>query len=254
MSKPRPASATMQGLALLRACWSVPSGIHAVTTLRGPTPPSPGADEGFDLSHHAPAGNRARLGAALSLPEAPFWLRQVHGTAVADAATAPVGTVADAAVSLARGRVLAVLTADCLPVVFCHPAGEALGIAHAGWRGLAAGVLEATVRALHAPPAQCVAWLGPAIGAAAFEVGDEVRAAFLASDGGCGDAFVANRPGHWLANLYALARRRLAAVGLHDVHGGGECTYSTPARYFSYRRDQASARMATIVWRSDDNA
>ncbi len=235
--------------ASLAASWDAPAEVHAVTTLRGLGEPPSNPDEGFDLSHDAPADNRARLAAWLALPGEPLWLRQVHGTAVVDADTASGDVEADAAVCQRSGQVLAVLSADCLPVTFCHPSRPTLGIAHAGWRGLAGGVLEATVRAMDCPPAELLAWLGPAIGPTAFEVGDEVRAAFLAHDSGCGEAFLAHRSGHWFADLYALARRRLAAVGVHRTTGGGECTYRAPARYFSYRRDRARARMATLLWR-----
>ena len=254
MTDPAPPSRRPTAPEVLHASWPVPGCTHAATTLRGSLPASPAADEGFDVSHLAPAEHRGRLGHALDLPSEPFWLRQVHGTTVADIASATAAVEADAAVCHAHGRVLAVLSADCLPVALCHPNGNALGIAHAGWRGLAAGVIEHTVNALRAPPAECIAWLGPAIGPAAFEVGEEVRDAFLAADHGCGAAFVGNRPGHWLADLYTLARRRLASAGVREVHGGGECTFGMPERYFSYRRDRTRARMATLLWRTGDDA
>ena len=241
-------------LSALPASWPAPAGVHALTTLRGQVPPAPAPEEGFDLSHQAPAENRVRLRATLALPDQPFWLRQVHGTTVADIDASGGVREADAAVTRRPGRVLAVLTADCLPVALCHTEGSALGIAHAGWRGLATGVLEATVRAMRAPSDELMAWLGPAIGPAAFEVGDEVRAAFLAADEGSGAAFIPTRDGHWLADLYTLARRRLASAGVHRVYGGDACTLSSPERFFSYRRDRARARMATLLWRAVDQA
>jgi hypothetical protein len=144
--------------------------------------------------------------------------------------------------------VCAVLTADCLPVLFCDRAGRWVAAAHAGWRGLAAGILERTVARATAPPAELMAWLGPAIGPAAFEVGDEVRAAFVADDAGAARCFTPSPAGRWLADLYALARRRLAAAGVSWIGGDGECTYSDPRRYYSYRRDGVTGRMASLVW------
>jgi len=199
--------------------------------------------------------NRHRLDAFLPAP--PVWLAQVHGTGVAvlDGATLAgaraVPPVADAAVTRERGIVCAVRTADCLPVLFADRAGTVAGVAHAGWRGLAAGVLEATVAALAAlggAPHDLVAWFGPAIGPAAFEVGDEVRAAFAASDPDSRGCFAPAGEGKWRADLYALARRRLATAGVHDVSGGGWCTVADAARFYSHRRARDAARMATLVW------
>jgi polyphenol oxidase len=144
--------------------------------------------------------------------------------------------------------VLAVQVADCLPVLLASRDGGAIGAAHAGWRGLAAGVLEATVSALAVPPAGLVAWLGPAISSAAFEVGDEVRATFVAHDPAAAAAFSPNPAGRWQCDLYLLARQRLSHAGLTAIHGGGACTASTPARFFSYRRDGQCGRMAALVW------
>ena len=157
---------------------------------------------------------------------------------------------ADAAVNATPGRVLAILTADCLPVVLAARDGGEIAAAHAGWRGLAAGVLEATVAAMRTPPAALVAWLGPAAGPQAYEIGEEVRAAFVERDPGAATAFAATRPGHWRVDLYALARRRLAAAGLATdaIHGGGLCTISDPARFHSHRRDGRGGRMATLAW------
>lgn len=236
------------------ADWSAPPGVRAgVTTRAGGA--STGAHASFNLAAHvgddpaAVAENRRRLRDALELPSDPLWLRQVHGVAVAvhDGA-APTDPEADAAVTFAPGRVLAVLTADCLPVVLASRDGTRLGVAHAGWRGLAAGVLENTVAALGAPGDEFVAWFGPAIGPAAFEVGPEVRAAFVDADAATACAFAPNARGRWQADLYALARRRLARLGVTEIAGGVDCTYSQPDRWYSFRRDRDCGRMATLAW------
>ena len=146
------------------------------------------------------------------------------------------------------GRVCAVLTADCLPVLFCDRQGTRVAAAHAGWRGLAGGVLESTVEALAVAPGQLLVWLGPAIGPQAFEVGAEVRRAFVEQHAEAGDAFVTQTNGRWLADLYRLARIRLRALGVNAVYGGEFCTFSDPERFFSYRRDQVTGRMATLIW------
>jgi purine-nucleoside/S-methyl-5'-thioadenosine phosphorylase / adenosine deaminase len=194
------------------------------------------------------AENRARVRALL--PAEPAWLAQVHGTSVhtAEAATPDVPPIADAAVTRTPNVVLAVQSADCLPVLLADRDGAAIGIAHAGWRGLAAGVVDNAVRALAVPPERVVAWLGPAIGPDAFEVGADVRDAFVAVDADADAAFRPKGPGKWRADLYALARQRLARCGVRDVHGGGACTYSEPARFFSYRRDGDTGRMAALLW------
>ena len=140
------------------------------------------------------------------------------------------------------------MTADCLPVLFCDEAGTVVAAAHAGWRGLAGGVLEATVAAMGAAPERVLAWLGPAIGPTAFEVGDEVRAAFVGQDGDAVAAFAPGAPGKWLADLYALARLRLGRIGVVRVYGGGECTFGQADRYFSYRREARTGRMASLIW------
>jgi hypothetical protein len=201
------------------------------------------------------AENRRRLDRFL--PSTPVWLDQVHGTAVAtlegaalDAARA-TPPVADAAVTREPGVVCAVLTADCLPVLFADRTGRAVGIAHAGWRGLAAGVLEATVAAFAAlgvAPGELVAWLGPAIGPAAFQVGADVVAAFGATDPGSAAAFAPDGRDRWRADIYRLARRRLVAAGIADVAGGGLCTHADGARFYSYRRERETGRMAALVW------
>lgn len=184
------------------------------------------------------------------LPAAPRWMRQVHGTEVArlDALPRTVVPEADAAVTRTRGTVAVVLTADCMPVFLCDDEGEAVGIAHAGWRGMAAGVLENALAALDVEPRRAMAWLGPAIGPEAFEVGPEVRAAFLAGDPGTQAAFRAHAHGKFMADLYTLARRRLERAGLTRIFGGGFCTHRDARRFFSYRREKRSGRMGAFIW------
>lgn len=231
--------------------WPAPANVRAVqTTRRGGVSREPYAS--LNLGDHvgddpaAVAANRARLSA--TLPAEPFWTRQVHGITVADADADPIGVEADAAVARRPGRVCAVMTADCLPVLLCDRGGSVVAAAHAGWRGLCAGVIEATIAAMRVPPDEILAWLGPAIGPQAFEVGDEVRAAFLAHDAAATAAFAAHGPGKWLADIWRLARQRLAAAGVNAVSGGGLCTVADRDRFFSYRRDGVTGRMATCIW------
>ena len=233
--------------------WPAPAGVRAAVTTRAggvSLPPYDSLNLGTntDDSPEAVAENRRLLRHALALPAEPAWLWQVHGVTVVRAERAPAE--ADASWTDRPGVVCAVLTADCLPVLFCDRAGEAVAAAHAGWRGLANGVLEATVAAMGCPPAELMAWLGPAIGPDAFEVGDEVRARFLAQDAACGDCFRPSPQGRWLADLYALARRRLRTLGLERVYGGGFCTFHDRERFFSYRRDGRTGRMASLIWRA----
>jgi YfiH family protein len=244
--------------ALLRAAWPAPPGVIAFTTLRHGAGASAPPFDTFNMGVRCGddpdvvACNRAALRELARLPSAPCWLRQVHGTHVhrfdspADGAEAPE---ADAAVTSVPGVVLAILTADCMPAVLASRDGGEVAAAHAGWRGLAAGVLEATLAAMHAPPGDVVAWLGPAAGPSAYEVGREVFDAFVDRDPGARTAFSPTRTGHWHVDLYALARRRLAAAGVGAVHGGTLCTISDPARFFSHRRDARTGRMATLAWR-----
>lgn len=233
--------------------WPAPPNVGAAFTTRaGGVSLAP--FDSLNLGDHvgddraAVAENRRRLVGTLALPAGPLWLSQVHGTAVVDAATAAHGVEADASVAFAPGTVCAVMTADCLPVLFADLHGTRVAAAHAGWRGLAAGVLEETVRSLDCPPGEILAWLGPAIGPEAFEVGAEVQEAFLAGDAEAATCFRPSVPGHWYADLHALARQRLAACGVGGIYGGGLCTYSDPERFFSYRRDGATGRMAGVVW------
>ena len=247
--------------AWLDADWPAPPGVRALTTTRHGLGVSQPPFDHFNLGIRcgddveAVIENRRQLEVALGLPSAPRWLRQVHGVEVArfDAASpAPAGKgdepEADAAVTSMPGTVLAILTADCLPVVFAARDGSEIAAAHAGWRGLADGMLEATVAAMNTPAEGVVAWLGPAAGPDAYEIGEEVFDAFVARDTAAAVAFAPTRPGHWKVDLYALARRRLAGVGVTEVHGGGLCTISDPDRFFSHRRDQRSGRIATLAW------
>lgn len=242
-----------EGLEWLQPDWPAPSNVKAASSTRlGGV--STGVFASLNLGRStgdadaAVTENRRRLFAALGAPE-PGWLHQVHG---ADVVRAPLTTPepdADACHTTQAGVVCAVQTADCLPVLFCDAAGTAVAAAHAGWRGLNAGVLEQTVRAMALPPQNLMAWLGPAIGPSAFEVGEQVRAAFVAHDARAASAFTpAAVPQKFFADLYALARQRLHAAGVMRIYGGGLCTHSDPMRFFSYRRDGASGRMASFIW------
>jgi len=239
--------------AFLHADWPAPPGVHALTSLRHGLGVSAAPFDHFNLGSRcgddadAVIENRRQLQAALHLPSPPRWLRQVHGVAVA-VEPGFDEPEADAAVTVTPGRVLAILTADCLPVVLASRAGDDIGAAHAGWRGLCAGVLEAAVGAMHTPAQQLMAWLGPAAGPQAYEIGEDVFAAFVQRDPAAAAAFAATRPGHWKVDLYALARQRLQAVGVTAAFGGEQCTISDPARFFSHRRDQRGGRIATLVW------
>ena len=213
--------------------WPVPPGVRALVTTRA-------------MGDMKSAEARARL--RRHLPAEPAWLRQVHGIHVVDAAGTAPGAAADASFARAKDVVCVAMAADCMPVLVAHDGGEAVGIAHAGWRGLCAGVIEATIAAMGASAEHVVVWLGPAIGPGAYEVGEEVRAAFVDRDARAARAFRPTRPGHWHLDLYAIARQRLAERGVTRVFGGGFCTASDPARFFSYRRDQASERMAAAIW------
>jgi polyphenol oxidase len=241
---------------IIAADWPAPPGVRALTTTRLGPGHSAGAFARFNLGDacgddpQVVAGNRTHLVEHLGLPSAPRWLRQVHGCGLVRMpdTLSPEPPEADAAITSVSGTVLAVLSADCLPVLLCAEDGSEVAAAHAGWRGLAAGVLEATVDAMRAPSDRLLAWLGPAIGPERYEVGAEVRDAFLAHDPEACAAFSATRPGHWHCDLYALARQRLAAIGVSRIHGGGLCTHSDAARFYSFRRDGRCGRMASLVW------
>jgi YfiH family protein len=196
---------------------------------------------------HAVARNRQLLEPLM--PSEPVWLEQVHGTAVANADLASCLPRADACIARHRGAVCVVMTADCLPILLCDEAGTVVGAAHAGWKGLAAGIIEATVKAMEVEPQQLMAWLGPAIGQEAFEVGAEVRAAFIAHQAQAAVAFIAHgEQGKYHADLYLLARQRLQSLGITRIHGGDFCTYQQQDKFFSYRRDGVTGRMGTFIW------
>ncbi len=211
--------------------WPAPKRVHALVTTRA-------------SGDMARAQARALLERAL--PAQPVWLRQVHGATVVDADAGPSLPEADAAVARRPGTVCAVVVADCMPVLLADETGSVVGIAHAGWRGLAGGVIERTIDAMAISSSRIIAWLGPAIGPGVYEVGEEVRAAFA----GYESAFAPTRPGHWLLDLYAVARRRLNDKGVARVYGGGYCTYSDSGRFFSYRRERTRERIAALIWRA----
>jgi len=196
----------------------------------------------------AVTANRRRLEQRLQLPAAPVWLQQVHGTTVVDAAATSGAVQADAAYACQPEVVCAVLTADCLPLLLCDRAGTCVAAAHAGWRGLAAGVIEQTVAAMNLPGGELLAWLGPAIGPASYQVGSEVRDTFLAHDPQASVAFSGRSDGSWQADLYCLARQRLADCGVHAVSGGDHCTFTESDRFFSFRRNSVTGRIASLVW------
>lgn len=233
--------------------WPAPPKVRAlITTRSGGVSAAPygsmnlGDHVGDDAQHVAQ--NRALLRA--HLPAEPKWLNQVHGIAVADACA--TGAEADASVASQASEVCVVLTADCLPILLCDQSGTVVGAAHAGWRGLLSGVIEATVAAMQVPPSSLLAYLGPAIGPQAFEVGEEVREAFVAADSDAVSAFTpGDRQGEtqkWMADIYWLARLRLERLGVAGVYGGGMCAYTDAERFFSYRRDRVTGRMASLIW------
>ncbi len=230
--------------------WPAPPNVQALCTTRSGGC-SEGSYAGLNLAAHvgdspvAVAANRQQL--RRLLPAMPLWLNQVHGARCVAADAAWNGVRADASVAHTAGVVCAILTADCLPLLLCDDQGTAVAAVHAGWRGLAAGVIEAAVLAMHVPGKHLLAWLGPAIGPEAYEVGSDVREAFLADDQNAASAF-RPRGEKWLCDLYALARRRLAAVGVEQVFGGGLCTFTDAARFYSFRRDGAAGRMASVIW------
>ena len=233
--------------------WPAPRRVRAVSTTRGGGVSAAPYDS-LNLAHHVGdeadcvAENRRRLCAQLGIDFEPSWLNQVHGAQVVMASAASPYPVADAAVSDQAGFACVILTADCLPVVFASTDGTRIAAAHAGWRGMAAGVLEATIAALAVPPRELVVWLGPAIGPGHFEVGAEVRTAFVNLDPAAAAAFRVNERGRWQADLYRLARQHLNRLGVDAIYGGGRCTFEEADAFFSYRRDGQCGRMATLIW------
>lgn len=231
--------------------WPAPTNVMALqTTRQGGVSGAP--YDSLNLGDHvgdeplAVARNRVLLNHLL--PSEPVWLEQAHGTLVANADDASCLPQADACIARHRASVCVVMTADCLPVLLCDAQGSVVGAAHAGWKGLAAGVIESTVQAMNIPPQNLMAWLGPAISKEAFEVGEEVRAAFVAAQPQAASAFTNGQSGKWLADIYSLARIRLNALGITQIYGGNYCTYRESEKFFSYRRDGTTGRMGTFIW------
>jgi len=239
--------------------WPAPANVRALQTTRlGGVSIAPYAS--LNLGDHvgdtpfAVTRNRMLLGAVL--PGEPVWLEQVHGTAVADADRAACQTQAcpessrraDACIARRHGSVCVVMTADCLPVLLCDGQGTVVAAVHAGWKGLAAGVIEATVQTMEVAPQNLMAWLGPAISQQAFEVGEDVRAAFVDADQAAAAAFIPGSSGKYFADIYALARLRLNALGITKIYGGDRCTCRESDQFFSYRRDGVTGRMGTFIW------
>ncbi len=230
--------------------WPAPAQVKALqTTRQGGVSGAP--YNSLNLGGHvgdaplAVARNRMLLNHLL--PSEPVWLEQAHGTLVANADAASCLPQADACIARHRAAVCVVMTADCLPVLLCDKQGSVVGAAHAGWKGLAAGVIEATVQAMNAAPQDLMAWLGPAISQDAFEVGDEVRDIFVKYDSQAASAFIPGQSGKYFADIYALARLRLNALGITQIYGGDCCTYRESEKFFSYRRDGVTGRMGTFI-------
>ncbi|MBF5038829.1 peptidoglycan editing factor PgeF [Methylophilus sp. 13] len=240
----------MADLPVILPDWPAPACVKALQTTR-----LGGVSQGIyaslnlgdhvkDLPQHV-AANRQLL--SPYLPSEPVWLNQVHGVRVIDAALSSCLESADASFSTRKQVVCVTMTADCLPVLLCDQAGSVVAAVHAGWRSLCDGVIEATVKAMPVEPATLMAWLGPAIGPQAFEVGSEVRAQFMAQDAQAEHAFQAHGE-KWLGDLYTIARQRLSRLGVTQVYGGGRCTYREPETFFSFRRDGDTGRMASLIW------
>jgi len=237
--------------------WPAAANIHACCTTRDADfGMSQGPYARLNLGQHVGdqpehvAHNRQQLVEKLGLPAQPLWLDQRHGRQVLNG-DAPVTGIprADAAYSLKPGVVCAVMTADCLPLLICNRQGSKIAAVHAGWRGLAAGVIEASIAPLEEDASELLVWLGPAIGPRAFEVGEEVRRAFVDDMPAASAAFEPNRPGHYLADIYRLARLRLQRIGVEAIYGGEYCTYSDARRFYSYRRETTCGRQLSLIWR-----
>jgi len=236
--------------------WPAPEHVRAYSSTREGGV-SQGAWASLNLATHVQddlkhvAENRRRLSEALAIPNEPYWLEQVHGTEVV---RPELNTThcADAAFTQQSDTPCVVMTADCLPVLFCDEQGTAVAAAHAGWRGLAAGVLEQTLKCFE-DQSMVMAWMGPAIGPKHFEVGDEVREVFVQQHSQTESAFVESRPGHWMADIFQLAQQRLSAAGVSQIFGGGICTYADADYFYSFRRESITGRMASLIWLSNDN-
>lgn len=239
----------------LQADWPAPGNIRALVTLR-----SGGVSEACYASLNpalhvgdepgAVLANRRRIGEMLHLPSEPVWLEQVHGCRVVEVQTGMPLQQAEAGFTRQAGVVCAVMTADCLPLLLCNRQGTCIAAVHGGWRGLLAGVIENTVQAM--AEKQLLAWLGPAIGPSCFEVGADVRNAFVDKSADFAPAFQAAENGRWLADIYRIARIILARLKIHSVYGGDHCTFSEPQRFYSYRRDGRTGRMAALIWMGPD--
>ncbi len=237
---------------IIRPDWNLPSRVKAMSTTR-----LGGVSEGLfaslNLAGHVDDDprrveeNRQILGSYLNLPAEPAWLEQTHSIRVIDLDYQQLRD-GDAAVTRKPGQIAVVMTADCLPVLFSNAAGDEVAAAHAGWRGLLKGVLEQTVFAMQSAAHDVHAWLGPAIGPLSFEVGEEVYRAFIEEDASIESSFTANRPGHYLCDIYSIARRRLNKAGISHIYGGGFCTYQDRERFFSYRRDHQTGRQASLIY------
>jgi polyphenol oxidase len=236
--------------------WNAPANVQALSTTRAggySEAPYAGLNMGFGSGDDPSAvrKNRTSLLREVDAPSEPIWLAQVHGVECVEAKSDAAGIAADASFSRTPNEVCAVMTADCMPVLFCSVDGERVAAAHAGWRGLANGVLETTCERMGGEVDSIMAWLGPCIGQANYEVGEEVRTSFLADDRQASKYFAPTRPGHWCADLPGLAQQRLLKLGVREVSGGHWCTHAEPNRFYSYRRDGITGRMATLIWRTE---
>jgi len=234
--------------------WPAPKNVRALQTTRLnglSTAPYHSLNLGRHVGDDAVTVMRNRMLLAPYLPSEPVWLTQTHGVQVLDAGLAPCDPEGDASVAKQPGAVCVVMTADCLPVLLCDQKGSVVAAVHAGWRGLCAGVIEAAVKKMDVPPTTLMAWLGPAISVRAFEVGEEVRRAFIIKDAQAAAAFVPGAADKWQADIYQLARLCLQGLGITQIYGGDFCTYTDAARFFSYRRDGLTGRMGTFIWLDD---
>ncbi len=247
--------AARPGQHIIKPDWPAPAGVHALTTTRR-SGVSEGTFASFNLATHVNdreqhvVKNRQYLQTQYKLPSEPVWLQQTHSNIVIQADLQPGNqvSVADASWTAKPGVVCAVLTADCLPVFFCDTKARRVAVAHAGWRGLHNGIISHTFKALDVAAENCLVWLGPAIGAAAFEVGEDVYQAFLERDPATSIAFKQQDASHWLCDVYQLARWELNALGVKSIYGGGLCTFSDAEQFYSFRRDGETGRMASLIW------
>jgi purine-nucleoside/S-methyl-5'-thioadenosine phosphorylase / adenosine deaminase len=245
--------AEIPAIACIQPDWPSSHRVHALTTLRSGGF-SDGPYAGFNLATHtgdvadAVARNRRLLRSGLQLPSEPVWLSQVHGRSVLRADKAGAAAEADGSWSDHSGTVCVVLTADCLPLLLCDRTGSRVAAVHAGWRGLHRGIISAALETLSVPVRDLLVWLGPAIGADAFEVGQDVHELFVQKNPENSTAFRPRGAAHWLCDLYALARIELRALGVESVYGGDFCTFTGTEQFYSYRRDGKTGRMASLIW------